>query len=354
MPRRLVLASALAVPALVLAGCSSTDAPDAGAEDGAGFSIVASTSVYASLLSELVGDAADVTAIVDSPTQDPHSYEATTRDQLAVQQADLVVRNGGGYDPFMDQLTEEAGTEHVITVVEYSHDYPGAESHAEGEHAEDEHAEDEHAEDEQAETATPETAAPESEATEEAHDHEHEGHDHIEGFNEHVWYDPHTIAHLVEELGAELGELLPDAASDIQVAQEELLADIDGLESALDEVATAHEGAHVFFTEPVGGYLAAAAGLEDATTEGFAEAVEEGQDVAPATLLAALDAIEGGEIDVLITNTQTAGAETQRVIEAAEGAGVPVIEYAETLPDGDTYVSWMTANIEALEQALAG
>ncbi|WP_309067900.1 metal ABC transporter solute-binding protein, Zn/Mn family [Microbacterium sp.] len=347
MPRRLVLASALAVPALVLAGCSTTGADDAGgADDGAGFSIVASTSVYASLASELVGDAAEVTAIVDSPTQDPHSYEATTRDQLTVQQADLVILNGGGYDPFMDQLTEEAGTEHVVTAVEYSHDYPGAEEHAEGEHAADEHAADEHAEGEVAE----------GEATEEAHehDHEHEGHDHIEGFNEHIWYDPHTIAHLVEELGAELGELLPDAAADIQAAQEKLLADIDGLESALDDVAAAHEGAHVFFTEPVGGYLAAAAGLEDATADGFAEAVEEGQDVAPATLLAALDAIEGGEIDVLITNTQTAGAETQRVIEAAEAAEVPVVEYAETLPEGGSYVSWMSANIEALEQALAG
>ncbi|MBF0817111.1 metal ABC transporter substrate-binding protein [Microbacterium paludicola] len=333
MPRRrLVLASALALPGLVLAGCSSAgaDADAGGAAEGSGFSIVASTSVYASLVSELVGDAAEVTAIVDSPTQDPHSYEATARDQLAVQEADLVVLNGGGYDPFMEQLADEAGVEHVITAVEYSHEYPGAE---------DEHAEDEHAE---------------GEATEEAHDHEHEGHDHIEGFNEHVWYDPYAMADLVEALGAELGELLPDAGADIQASQEDLLADIEGLEASLEGIAADHGGAHAFFTEPVGGYLAEAAGLEDATAEGFAEAVEEGQDVPPATLLAALDAIEGGEIDVLITNTQTAGAETQRVIDAAGEAGVPVVEYAETLPEGETYVSWMTANAEALEQALAG
>lgn len=328
MPRRrLVLASALALPALVLAGCSSAgaDADAGGADEGSAFSIVASTSVYASLVSELVGDAAEVTAIVDSPTQDPHSYEATARDQLAVQEADLVVLNGGGYDPFMDQLADDAGVEHVITAVEYSHEYPGAED-----------------------------AQAEGEATEEAHDHEHEGHDHIEGFNEHVWYDPHAMADLVEVLGAELGELLPDAAADIQASQEDLLADIEGLEASLEGIAADHGGAHAFFTEPVGGYLAEVGGLEDATAEGFAEAVEEGQDVPPATLLAALDAIEAGEIDVLITNTQTAGAETQRVIDAAGEAGVPVVEYAETLPEGETYVSWMTANAQALEQALAG
>ncbi|MFC3591920.1 metal ABC transporter solute-binding protein, Zn/Mn family, partial [Microbacterium barkeri] len=56
----------------------------------------------------------------------------------------------------------------------------------------------------------------------------HEGHDHIEGFNEHVWYDPHTIAHVVEDLAGELEELLPDAASDIAAAEEALVADIEG------------------------------------------------------------------------------------------------------------------------------
>jgi zinc/manganese transport system substrate-binding protein len=159
MNRRLIAASALVLPALALAGCAGTptEAEDTSAE-GDAFRIVASTSVYSSIAEQLVGDAAEVSAIVDSPTQDPHSYEATARDRLAVEGADLVILNGGGYDHFMEELAEEAGVEHVITVVEYSHDYPGGEGH---EHAEDEHAEgDEHAH-EEAEGA-------------EDHDHDHE------------------------------------------------------------------------------------------------------------------------------------------------------------------------------------
>lgn len=334
--RMLPVLSLAAVSALALAGCASGPR-DAAADEG-GVSIVASTSVYADLAQAIVGDAAEVTAIIDSPTQDPHEYEATARDQLAVQEADLVILNGGGYDHFAEGLVAAAGIEHVVTVVEYNHDYPGAEPH-EHDHAEDEHAEEhEHAEDEHAHEGE----------SEEGHEHHH-----IEGFNEHVWYDPHTIAHAVEAIAEEAEALLPDDAETIHANAEELIAQIEGLETGLGEIAAAHEGATVFFTEPVGGYLAAEAGLTDVTTEGFAEAVEEGQDVAPATLLAATTAIEGGEVDVLVTNVQTGGPETQAVLDAAETTGVPVVEYSETLPDGETYVTWMQANIDALADALA-
>ncbi|GLJ60926.1 ABC transporter substrate-binding protein [Microbacterium barkeri] len=334
--RRLALPAVIALPALALAGCATASSGETG-DGGDAFRIVASTSVYASLAEQLVGDAAEVTAIIDSPTQDPHSYEATARDQLAVDGADIAILNGGGYDHFMEELVEAAGTEHVLTAVEFSHAYPGNEGHEEGDgHDHSAEAEEEHDHAEEEEGAS------------------HEGHDHIEGFNEHVWYDPHTIAHVVEDLAGELEELLPDAASDIAAAEEALVADIEGLEASLDEISTAHAGSHVFFTEPIGGYLAEAAGLEDVTTDGFAEAVEEGQDVAPATLLAATEAIEGGEVDVVVANAQTGGAETSRIIETAEAAGVPVVEYAETLPEGQTYVEWMADNIAALGDALEG
>jgi zinc/manganese transport system substrate-binding protein len=99
-------------------------------------------------------------------------------------------------------------------------------------------------------------------------------------------------------------------------------------------------------------YLVEAAGLENVTPEKFSEAVEEGQDVAPATLLESLALVQGGEVRVVITNTQTGGAETQEMVDEADGLGIPVIAFSETLPEGQTYISWMQANIEALSAAL--
>ncbi len=108
----------------------------------------------------------------------------------------------------------------------------------------------------------------------------------------------------------------------------------------------------VFVTEPVPLYLVTSAGLVNATPDAFSEAVEEGQDVSPSALLDSLDLLRSGEVSVVIVNSQTGGAETTEVISEADAEGIPVIEFSETLPDGQTYLSWMTANIEALAGAL--
>ena len=54
-------------------------------------------------------------------------------------------------------------------------------------------------------------------ATTDADEHERDEHDHehVEGFNEHVWYDPHTIAHVAAAIADELGALSPADADDV-------------------------------------------------------------------------------------------------------------------------------------------
>src|SRR3546814_10881825 len=129
------------------------------------------------------------------------SFEPSAQDQLAVSRAELVLENGGGYDGYIDALIEASGTDaHVLTAAEYSHDWPengGHEAESGDDHAGDDHAEDDHAEDD--------------------HDPEH-----VEGFNEHVWYDPHTMVHFAEAVAEELSELAPDSSADITANLEEI------------------------------------------------------------------------------------------------------------------------------------
>ncbi|MFT4234743.1 MAG: zinc ABC transporter substrate-binding protein [Microbacterium sp.] len=308
MLKKIAIPAVLAVSAVAFVGCSSSDDAATDSSSDEKLQIVASTSVYADLASSLVGDAADVTAIVDSASADPHEYEATAQDQLAVKNADIVIDNGGGYDHYIDDMLENTDVTDVYTAVEYSDDWPGDDqADADGE---------------------------------------------VEGFNEHMWYSQATMVKLIDALATDLEKQLPDSADDITANATTLTDSLKDLEDQLGDIAAAHTGDTVFMTEPVGGYLTEAAGLTNATVDGFAEAVEEEQDVPPATLLAATDAIKNGEIDVLIANTQTGGSETTAVVDAANDAGVPVIQYSETLPDGDTYVSWMQSNIDALADAL--
>ena len=321
--RSVILLGLAAASVISLAGCAATPATggDSGGDDT--LSVVASTNVYGQIAEEIGGDLVEVTSIVSNAAQDPHSFEPSARDQLTVSKADLVIENGGGYDAYIDALIESSGSEApVVTAVEYSHDWPENAGHEEsGEDAED-------------------------------HAHDHGDHEHVEGFNEHVWYDPHTIAHVAEAIAVELGELSPENAETFTANAEAFVAEVEGLEASLDEIATAHEGEQVFVTEPVPVYLLGAAGLVNATPEAFSEAVEEGQDVAPATLLESLGLVRDGAVNVVITNAQTGGAETQEIVDEAEGRGIPVIAFSETLPEGETYISWMQANIEALSTAL--
>ncbi len=314
----------VAATVLALAGCAT---PAAGDEpsDGGRLSVVASTDVYGQIAAEVGGDLVEVTSIVGNESQDPHSFEPSARDQLVVSKADLIVENGGGYDAFIDALIDSSGSDApVVTAVEYSEAWPGDSGHG--------HA-----------TAH---ATDEAEA-EAAHDH-----DHVEGFNEHVWYDLHTIAHLASAIADELGALSPGDAETFTANAEAFTAEVEGLEASVVDIGAAHDGEKAFVTEPVPVYLIAAAGIENATPEAFSEAVEEGQDVAPATLLESLHLVEGGDVSVVITNAQTGGAETQAIVDEAEGGGIPVIAFSETLPAGETYLSWMRANIEALSGAL--
>ncbi|AZS48880.1 MULTISPECIES: metal ABC transporter solute-binding protein, Zn/Mn family [Microbacterium] len=331
-----VVALALAsVAALTLAGCST---PATGEGDDGTITVVASTNVYGDIAATIGGDRVDVQSIITSASQDPHSYEASARDRLTVQKADLVIENGGGYDAFIDTLLQDAKDPHVVTAVEYSHDFPGNEGHDDEAHADEAHSDEAHADEAEHDHAEDEAG--------------HEGHDHIEGFNEHVWFDPHTMIHVVEAIADELTALDPDGAKEFAANAADLTADLEGFETELATLKTDAPDVNVFITEPLPGYLAAAAGFTDVTPEGFAESVEEGTDVAPAVLLEALDVIGSGQVTALLTNAQTGGSETQRVETAAKDAGIPVVAFTELLEDGSSYSEWMSDAIQSLAAAV--
>lgn len=317
------------VPTLVLglglAGCAS---PAASGDDDT-LTVVASTSAYGDIVRQVAGDAVTVESIIDRASQDPHSYEATPQDKLTLSHADLVVANGGGYDSFVDTLTTDLGTDAsaIITAVDYSE-----KAHAEEESS---HAGHEHAH--------------ETEGAEAGH----EGHDHA-AFNEHVWYDLHTASAVAGEVAKRLGDLKPDEAETFTANAQKFGDETEALEKRLGELAASADGEQYAMTEPVPYYLLEEAGLSDGTPEGFSGAIEEGNDVSPLVLNELDNKLASGDISMLAYNAQTSGPQTEAVRSAAEKAGVPVVDFTETLPQGSDYLDWMDSNIDAIESALKG
>jgi zinc/manganese transport system substrate-binding protein len=245
---------------------------------------------------------------------DPHSYEATARDQLALKRAQLVIANGGGYDDFLTQALDAAGGQRtVLTAV--------TEAHHEDE----------------GKAAAASSPAP---------------HDHGDDGNEHVWYDLNAMNALATAIAAALGDLRPGDKADFTSRAGKFQAGLSQLMDRQSDIRAGHNGTPVAITEPVPLYLLADAGLVDKTPSEFSEAIEEGTDVPARVFQEALDLFSGHAVEMLVYNSQTTGPQTERVRDAARDADIPVVPMSETLPAGLTYLQWMAANLDALEAAL--
>jgi zinc/manganese transport system substrate-binding protein len=274
---------------------------------------VASTNVYGDLAKAVGGDRVAVTSIVASTSQDPHSYEATTQDRLAVSKAKLVIENGGGYDPFLAPLVSDSklGADGIITAVQ---------------------------------TAGLETAAPAS-ASPGAHAHA--------AYNEHVWYDPAAMRKVTDAIAEHLSALDPSGRDGFTSRAKDVDARLAQLESTLAGLKASDAGKKAVMTEPVPLYLLQAAGIQNATPQAYTSAVEEEQDVPPAALKETLDLVSSRGVALLAYNPQTASPQTEQLRKAAEAAKVPVVEFTETVPAGKDYLGWMQDNVSSLQKALA-
>jgi zinc/manganese transport system substrate-binding protein len=298
-----LLALPVAALLLGLAACSGSAAPAPASSGGPGtISVVASTNVYGDIAAAVGGDAVAVSSIIDRPDQDPHEYTADARTQLRLSKAQLVIQNGAGYDDFVTtMLAATKAKPQVLTVADVS----GYDQHpAEGD------------------------------------------------FNEHLWYDFPTMVRLTDRLSQDLAALAPDRAQTFRTNATAFTARLQAFERTEADLDRQHAGTGVAITEPVPLYLLAACGLVDRTPEAFSKAVEDGSDVAPAVLQQTVALFSGHQVGLLAYNEQTAGPQTDLVLAAARNAGVPVVGVTETLPAGQTYLTWMQANLDAVGSAL--
>ena len=289
----LLRAGAALAAVLMVAACGSASPPPAGP------SVVASTDVYGAVASAVGGDTAAVTSLIRSADADPHEYEPTPADTLAVSRATVFVANGGGYDDFATKLYDAASNKPVSVVVTALSGF--------------------------------ETDAPD--------------------FNEHVWYDLPTVKKLADHLATSLGAADQPNANRYLDNAKKFDAQVDGLMTKVAAIKAKHAGVEVAITEPVPGYLLDAAGLVVVTPPEFSEAVEEGTDP-PAAVVTANNATFA-EAKVLVENAQTTGPITTQAEQAAAANRVPVVKVTETLPEGVTdYVVWMNGQVDALAAAL--
>lgn len=312
--RSVALASA---GALALTGCGAQNSASDSKDDVV--KVVTTTDVYADVVRQIAGDKVEVTSLISSTSQDPHSYEATASDRLKVKDADLVVLNGGGYDQFLEDMAGiDNPDQKVINAVEES----GLFSEEEIKELTEGHQH--------------------SEGEEHTHDHG--------SLNEHVWYSLDAMKKVSEAVATELKAVDSTDADTFAKNSESFEAKLDTLKKDAESLNA--KGKHFIATEPVPNYLLQTTGMEDVTPADFTAAIEDGSDVAPLTLQEIKDQLANGSVNFLGYNEQTSSNQTNEVLKTAQEHLVANASFYETLPEGKSYVDWMNDNISNIKQAV--
>lgn len=276
--------------------------------------VVTSTNVWASVVEIVGGEWVEVTAIISDPMQDPHSYEASARDQLAVSEADLVIANGGGYDEFLVQLVEASETKPILLkLVEGEHVHFG-----------------------------------ETHSGEELTKPDHHSHD-----NEHIWYELEMVSAAAKMIEESIVELRPESAAAISEKLAFFNSELQNLEIRIEAVRERLQGTGFLATEGVGNLLLEDAGFTNLTPEALADAIEEETEVPASALKRAQDLIRNGLVAVLVVNQQTADQVSEQLEKLAVREGVAVLKLSEliTEPNQD-YLDWMASILDQIQEAV--
>jgi zinc/manganese transport system substrate-binding protein len=289
------LVAVLAAGGVALAATGTSGQPVRGGP----VAVVAAENAYGSIAAQIGGRHVTVTSILRDPAADPHLFTAGTQTGLDVARAALVIQNGAGYDSFMGKLEDAAPSSGrvVVTVA----DVLGV---------------------------------------------------HGAGANPHLWYDVPRLGRIAGAIAAGLEGADPRHRDAYRAGLRRFERRLGPLRREVAAIRAREGGAAVAYTEPVPGYLLAAAGLRNLTPPAFSRAIEDGSEPTAAAVAGMTGLLTGHRVRALLLNTQAVSPITARVRSIARGAGIPVVGVTETLPAGESFQTWQLRQARALARAL--
>jgi zinc/manganese transport system substrate-binding protein len=263
--------------------------------------VVAAENQYGNVASQIGGADVSVASVESNPNTDPHSYEVSPDVAQEIGTAQVVIQNGIGYDDFMSKIESASpNAARRVLIVQQLLGLPDS---------------------------TP---------------------------NPHLWYDPDTMPKVANALAADFAAIQPAHAAYFQSNAATFIASLSPWLQALAQFKAQHAGTPVATTEPVADYMLTAAGVNNLTPFRLQADVMNGVDPSPQDLSMQTALFTQHKVKVFVYNEQVTDTLTQSFITAAQSAHIPVIGVYETMPTpGFTYQSWMLAEVNALNDAVA-
>jgi zinc/manganese transport system substrate-binding protein len=261
--------------------------------------IVAAEDFYGNIAQQLGGLHVSVTSILSDPNVDPHEYESSVQDGVAITNANIVIENGLEYDTWIDKLLSASPNPSRILI-----------------------------------TAGDVASNPLPE-------------------NPHVWYGIDNISSIARAITNSLEKIDPANTADYENNIMAFNNSLIPINHEIAEIKADYAGTPVGLTETIYLYQTQPMGLSVLTPFNFEKAVAEGNDPSAQSVNITNAQVANKQIKVLIYNSQTVTPITSNLQTAAAQNNIPIVAVSETMPPSDTYQSWMTAELDSLQQALA-
>ena len=88
---------------LTLGGCANQSKKSSSDK----LNVVSTLDFYGETAKAVLGKNGTVTSLIDNPNIDPHDFEATTKTAKQTANADVIIRNGAGYDDWIKKLSDK-------------------------------------------------------------------------------------------------------------------------------------------------------------------------------------------------------------------------------------------------------
>src|SRR6516164_4181959 len=285
--------------ALLLSGCSTSFAFGLGDPGGRIFAVGAENE-YANVIQQVGGKYVQVSAILSNPNTDPHTFEASAAVGRLLNQAQLVVQNGVGYDRFMNTIEDAVpSSSRKLIVVQNLLGLPDS---------------------------TP---------------------------NPHLWYRPGTMPAVANAIAADLAAIQPAHTAYFKANAAAFDRSLTAWNDAIAAFKARYPGTPVATTEPVADYLLQAIGAVNLTPWAFQADIMNGTDPSAQDVAAERNLFTQHKVKALVYNQQVTDPLTESFVSLAKTNGIPVVGVYETMPEpGYDYQSWMLAEVQALRNAI--
>lgn len=291
-----------------------------------GLNVVATTTIVADIVRAVAGEDADVVTLLPA-NADPHAFQATPKDVVALSEADVVFLSGADLEANLaDILATTSGL-----IVDLSTRVALRESASIEHHHE--HGDEDH----------------------EHEDHEHEPEWHSHGaYDPHVWFDPSNVMIWTSEIERTLNRLDPENASDYAsraATYRRALADLDLW--IWEQVSRIPNERRNLVTDHLAfGYFAARYGLRQVGT--IFPGTSTLSEPSAQELAELIDTITELDVPAIFVGTTVSPALAETV--ASDTGTEMVVLYTGALSESTgpaaTYIDFMRFNTEAIVQGL--